>query len=317
MTARCPTARSIPTCNASSAFWAAPRRSSRRCLRRRDGDSCRRTRTAEIKTLLADLLGLDEIRALGAKALETAKLLKAGLVAVRQERTGLKAEVEQVARELSQLGDTGARIAAAQTAKATQQAALDAAKAELAKHVATRDVRTANGSSSQPTHRGETLHHRGGEGGARCARCAGPAGGRTPGAAEPKDSGSGARRRAQATQGTQRTAHATGSNAQGERRDRTGQPEARAGGERRSYKREAARCRTAQGRRAAGEASGQRQARARADRGNRAGSGAGLVEGAGALASLRADRRSAVRGNGSAGTLQAALRRARSAKPEA
>jgi DNA repair protein SbcC/Rad50 len=97
-------------------------------------------KNAEIKTLLADLLGLDEIRALGAKALETAKLLKTGLLAVRQERTGLKAEVEQVARELAQLGDTGARIAAAESAKAARQAALDTAKEELAKHVAKRDV---------------------------------------------------------------------------------------------------------------------------------------------------------------------------------
>ena len=111
-------------------------------------------KNGEIKTLLADLLGLDEIRALGAKALETVKLLKAGLVAVRQERTGLTAEVEQVARELPRLGDAGARIAGAQTAKATEEIA---------------------GSSPHPTHRGETLHHRGGEKGARWARGAGPA----------------------------------------------------------------------------------------------------------------------------------------------
>jgi exonuclease SbcC len=97
-------------------------------------------KNGEIKTLLADLLGLEAIRALGAKALDTAKLLKAGLVAVRQERAGLKAEVEQVARELASLGDTVARIAAAQTAKAARQATLDGVKAELAKHVATRDV---------------------------------------------------------------------------------------------------------------------------------------------------------------------------------
>ena len=97
-------------------------------------------KNGEIKTLLADLLGLDQIRALGAKALETAKLLKAGLVAVRQERTGLRAEVERVARELSPLGNTAARIAVAQTAKAAGQAALDQAKAEVAKHVANRDV---------------------------------------------------------------------------------------------------------------------------------------------------------------------------------
>src|SRR5206468_2544735 len=70
-------------------------------------------KNGEIKTLLADLLGVEEIRALGAKALETAKLLKAGLVAIRQERAGLEVEVEQVMRELSGLGNTGARIAAA------------------------------------------------------------------------------------------------------------------------------------------------------------------------------------------------------------
>ena len=97
-------------------------------------------KNAEIKTLLADLLGLDEIRALGAKALETAKLLKTGLLAFRQECTGLKVEVEQVARELAQLGDTGARIAAAENAKAARQAAFDRAKEELAKHAAKRDV---------------------------------------------------------------------------------------------------------------------------------------------------------------------------------
>src|SRR5438093_13012588 len=60
-------------------------------------------KNGEIKTLLTDLLGLEEIRALGAKALETAKLLKAGLVAFRQERAGLTTEVEQLARELAAL----------------------------------------------------------------------------------------------------------------------------------------------------------------------------------------------------------------------
>jgi exonuclease SbcC len=97
-------------------------------------------KNAEIKTLLADLLGLDEIRALGAKALETAKLLKTGLLTVRQERAGLKAEAEQVARALAQLGETGALIAAAESAKSARQVALDAAKEGLAKHVAKRDV---------------------------------------------------------------------------------------------------------------------------------------------------------------------------------
>ena len=97
-------------------------------------------KNAEIKTLLADLLGLDEICVLGAKALETAKLLKAGLAAVRQERAGLKAEVEQVVRELAQLGDTGGRIVGAANAKAAAQAALDRAREGLAKQTAKRDL---------------------------------------------------------------------------------------------------------------------------------------------------------------------------------
>src|SRR3990167_6443452 len=49
-------------------------------------------RNAEIKTLLADLLGQEEIRALGQKAGETARLLKAGLSAIRQELAGLDEE---------------------------------------------------------------------------------------------------------------------------------------------------------------------------------------------------------------------------------
>lgn len=97
-------------------------------------------RNGEIKALLAELLALDEIRDLGARAAETVKLLKTGLAAVRQERAGQAAEAEQVARQLAQLGDTTARVAAAQSAKAASQAALDRAKAELARHVATRDV---------------------------------------------------------------------------------------------------------------------------------------------------------------------------------
>jgi exonuclease SbcC len=44
---------------------------------------------AEIKTLLADLLGQDEIRALGRQAGEAAALLKAGLAVLRNERQAL------------------------------------------------------------------------------------------------------------------------------------------------------------------------------------------------------------------------------------
>src|SRR6516162_8068911 len=97
VTAQCPTARLIPMftyvqCveeilgSAETFFTSVFAAQGRRQLSA--------YKNAEIKTLLADLLGLDEIRALGAKASETAKLLKAGLLTVRQECTGLKAEVE-------------------------------------------------------------------------------------------------------------------------------------------------------------------------------------------------------------------------------
>lgn len=66
------------------------------------GAQCKRQlsdyRNAEIKTLLADLLGQEHIRELGRKAGETAKLLKAGLVALRQEASALDAEGERLAR---------------------------------------------------------------------------------------------------------------------------------------------------------------------------------------------------------------------------
>ncbi|WP_211097352.1 DNA repair protein [Herbaspirillum sp. ST 5-3] len=97
-------------------------------------------RNAEIKTLLADLLGLDEIRALGAKAADTVKLLKAGLVAIRQERCGLESDAGQLASEITQLGDTRQRIDAAQERKSSCQRAADMAKEVLARIMASKDV---------------------------------------------------------------------------------------------------------------------------------------------------------------------------------
>lgn len=97
-------------------------------------------RNAEIKTLLADLLGLEEIRTLGARACETAKLLKAGLATVRQERTGLQTEADQIANAIARLGNTPQRIAAAQAAKTACQGAVDAAKDALAKVMTNQEV---------------------------------------------------------------------------------------------------------------------------------------------------------------------------------
>ena len=66
-------------------------------------------KNAEIKTLLADLLGLEEIRALGQQASETAKLLKAGLTVIRQEQAGLDEEARRIESERTRLAGAGAR----------------------------------------------------------------------------------------------------------------------------------------------------------------------------------------------------------------
>lgn len=97
-------------------------------------------RNAEIKTLLADLLGLDEIRDLGAKAAETAKLLKAGLVTIRQERCGLEADASQIAIEIARLGNTRQRIEVAQERKFSCQRAADMAKEAQAMIMASKEV---------------------------------------------------------------------------------------------------------------------------------------------------------------------------------
>ena len=73
-------------------------------------------RNAEIKTLLADLLGQEQIRELGRKAGETAKLLKAGLVALRQEAAAMDSETGRLARAQSDAADAPARADQAQAA---------------------------------------------------------------------------------------------------------------------------------------------------------------------------------------------------------
>ena len=49
-------------------------------------------RNGEIKGLLADLLGLDQVRQQGEHAAETARLLKNGLALIRQEQAGAAVE---------------------------------------------------------------------------------------------------------------------------------------------------------------------------------------------------------------------------------
>lgn len=86
-------------------------------------------RNAEIKSLLADLLGQEEIQALGQKAAETVRLLKAGLATIRQELIGLDAEGVRLEATRRQLDGAGERVSAAERAKTAAHAALEAAQA--------------------------------------------------------------------------------------------------------------------------------------------------------------------------------------------
>ena len=96
-------------------------------------------RNAEIKTLLSDLLGQDEIRSLGQKASETAKLLKAGLLVIRQELVGLDAEHARIDAGQQRLHGASARVQQALADRQSAQAVLDADRSRHARLVAERD----------------------------------------------------------------------------------------------------------------------------------------------------------------------------------
>jgi len=90
-------------------------------------------RNAEIKTLLADLLGQEEIRALGQKAGETARLLKAGLSAIRQELAGLDEEAGRVSSERRRLDGASGRVVQRLAARQLAQRDLEAVRARHAR----------------------------------------------------------------------------------------------------------------------------------------------------------------------------------------
>lgn len=97
-------------------------------------------KNGEIKTLLADLLGLEPIRAIGAQAAETAKLLKVGLAGLRQEQAGMEAEAGQIASQIATLGDTQAVIEARSADKLRVQGVLQGARATLTQVQMLRDT---------------------------------------------------------------------------------------------------------------------------------------------------------------------------------
>jgi len=96
-------------------------------------------RNAEIKTLLADLLGQEEIRVLGQKASETARLLKAGLAAIRQEQAGLDAEAQRLEAEQRRLDGAQARVAQRLAGRQAAQAAQESARTRHAQLMAERE----------------------------------------------------------------------------------------------------------------------------------------------------------------------------------
>ena len=96
-------------------------------------------RNAEIKSLLSDLLGQEEIRALGQKANDTAKLIKAGLSSIRQELAGLDAEHARLDAGLHRLQGASDRVAQTLIEREQAQQALDGHRVGHARLQAQRD----------------------------------------------------------------------------------------------------------------------------------------------------------------------------------
>ena len=96
-------------------------------------------RNAEIKTLLADLLGQAQIQAIGQKASETARLLRAGLGCVRQESADLDAQAQRLAAERGRLVGAPERQPQAAAALLVAQCGLEQAQAGHARQVADRE----------------------------------------------------------------------------------------------------------------------------------------------------------------------------------
>lgn len=87
---------------------------------------------AEIKALLADLLGISRILEIGAKASETARLIAARLEGARPSAMRVKALAEELPKLEEALREAERRQAEAEKRKAAASAALEAAREKLA-----------------------------------------------------------------------------------------------------------------------------------------------------------------------------------------
>lgn len=88
-------------------------------------------RNGEIKTLLADLLNLERVRAIGIQAAETVRLIKAGLTGVRQQRGVLQQEGGDIDAALNRLEREAQGACALEHEKAEARRRLDLARATL------------------------------------------------------------------------------------------------------------------------------------------------------------------------------------------
>lgn len=102
-------------------------------------------KNSEIKSLLGDLLGLEQIREQGGRAAETARLLKAGLTVVRTEQGQAADVVSRLTRQIDAAGDPAAAVEVA--AAARQAAAAELAEAQS--RVAQMEVEAASAEGTE------------------------------------------------------------------------------------------------------------------------------------------------------------------------
>ena len=89
-------------------------------------------RAGEVKSLLADLLGLDDIRSRGQQAAEVVKLLRVGLSAAREENTAAVQELEDAKGRSARLPAVEQELAAAHAKQSSTQRKIDALRAQCA-----------------------------------------------------------------------------------------------------------------------------------------------------------------------------------------
>lgn len=102
-------------------------------------------RNAEIKGLLADLLGLDEIGRLGSRAQEVVRGLKAGLSALRMRQSELAVDEARVKADLTRLHGADQAVATAVKARDAARSGCDAARLAHARLLGEQSRSTAIG----------------------------------------------------------------------------------------------------------------------------------------------------------------------------